>query len=210
MPRLKSRIDTARERVTLSSLSNPEIDPSGTKDLSLVRNILYRDRVSLVKTSRRRSILDLLASIFSIEVIDRARTSAFTRFKFIVSLSTSGRSSYTRQPFSFFLFVINVSEERFSSKKVSRKNTYARRGREFCKVRSPCSLQRGVRLITTSRNGGGGKPRSRIRADSFSISATSSPTLPRRGVHGFRVRGSRYLGRHYTDCVPGSTRLADY
>lgn len=40
--------------------------------------------------------------------------------------------------------------------------------------------------------------RSRIRADSFSISTTPSPTtLPRsvvHNVHGFRVHGSRYLG----------------
>lgn len=130
MPRLESRIDAARESHPFLAFQSR--NRSFRHDLSLVRNILYRDRVSLVKTSRRRSILDSSRYIF-----DRGYRSCsnLTRFKFIVSLSTSGRSSYTI--FVLSLFVINVSEKRSSSEKVSRKNTYARRGREF---RSPCSL----------------------------------------------------------------------
>lgn len=81
---------------------------------------------------------------------------------------------------------------------------------EFREVGLAIKREREVRVVITSLE----SQASRIRADSFSISTTSSPTtLPRsvvHSVHGFRVHGSRYLGRHYTDCVPGSTRLADY
>lgn len=126
MPRLESRIDAARESHPFLAFQSFEIDPSGT--IYRLYEIFYIETACLSLKLHEDVPSWTPRVIFSIEVIDRARTSPVSNLSFhylhrVVLLI----------PFS--LFVINVSEKRSSSEKVSRKNTYARR--EF---RSPCSL----------------------------------------------------------------------